>query len=293
MTPRSSTAPSSVEVGRAWAATGRQLPVPGADTAVWESGNGPAVLCVHGVPASAFLYRKVLPHLGRYGLRGVAVDLPGLGFADRPKDMDYSWSGLGAWLHRALDALELDRVHLVLHDIGWPVGLELTARCPERIASMTLLDTVVRVATFRRPWAMEPFARRGIGECYLAATRPWLFERLMRQQGVATPVPAAELRAYVHLLKRGDGGRAFLQIMRSFERTPAFERRITSTLQQRRFPAQVIWGEDDPALPIDSFGEQAREVLGVERVLGVPGKHFVAEDSPELIARHVAALAAQ
>ncbi|MBA2793793.1 MAG: hypothetical protein H0U32_07395 [Thermoleophilaceae bacterium] len=101
-----------------------------------------------------------------------------------------------AWTVRALDALELDRFHLVVHDIAGPIGFDVVARIPDRVASLTALNTIVRVASFKRPWSMEPFARRGIGQVYLRTLHPFAFERLMRLQGVATPVPAAELRAY-------------------------------------------------------------------------------------------------
>ena len=113
---------------------------------------------------------------------------------------------------------------------------------------------------------MEPFARRGIGELYVRALHPLGFERLMRLQGAGSDVPAAEPRAYVPLLERDDGGRAFLRIMRGFERTDAFEQRIVETLAARAFPAQVIWGEQDPALRIERHGEDARQALGVARL---------------------------
>ncbi len=138
---------------------------------------------------------------------------------------------------------------------------------------------------------MEPFARRGIGELYLRTLNPFAFERLMRLQGVATPVPAAELRAYVPLLKRSDGGAAFLKIMRGFERTEAFERRIMAALAAREFPAQVLWGDQDPALKFDPYAEHVRQALGVDSVTRLHGKHFVQEDAPEAIAEHVCRLA--
>ena len=53
------------------------------------------MVCVHGVPSSCFLYRKVLGELAARGLRGVAFDLPGLGLAERPEDFDCSWSSSG------------------------------------------------------------------------------------------------------------------------------------------------------------------------------------------------------
>lgn len=72
---------------------------------------------------------------GPEGLRGIAVDLPGLGLAERPPDADYTWSGLGRWLLSAVDALQLDRFHLVVHDIGGPIGFEVAAAQPGRIRS--------------------------------------------------------------------------------------------------------------------------------------------------------------
>ncbi len=278
------------DVIEAWAAAGRRLQVTRAGSTVWEEGSGEPVICLHGVPSSAFLYRKVLPALAARGRRGIAFDLPGLGLADRPRDFDYSWSGLSAWVVAAIDALGLDRFHLVVHDIGGPIGFDVVARIPDRIASLTALNTMVRVASFKRPWSMEPFARRGIGELYLRTLHPLVFERLMRLQGVGSPVPAAELRAYVPLLKRGDGGAAFLRIMRGFERTEGFERRILAALAGRAFPAQVLWGERDPALKLDPYGEQVREALGVEGVARLPGRHFVQEDAPEQVADHVSRL---
>lgn len=275
-----------------WAARGRPLEVPGASTVVWEEGDGAPVVCLHGVPTSSFLYRNVLPELAARGLRGIAFDLPGLGLAQRPQRFDYRWSGLGAWTLAALDALELDRFHLVVHDVGGPVGFDVVSRAPDRVASLTVLNTIVRAATFERPWPMEPLARRGVGQVYLRTLHPVAFEQLMRLRGVATPVPAAELRAYIPLLKRGDGGRAFLRIMRGFERTEAFESRTLGALAQRAFPAQVVWGEQDRWLRADVHGEHARQALGLDTIVRLPGKHFVQEDAPAEIAEHVARLIA-
>ena len=113
-------------------ASGQVFTAGGIGSFVLDEGprDGEAVVCVHGVPASAYLYRKVVPALATRGLRGIAVDLPGLGLAERPADADYSWTGLGRWLGSAIDALELDRFHLVVHDIGGPIGLEVAAADP-------------------------------------------------------------------------------------------------------------------------------------------------------------------
>jgi hypothetical protein len=74
-------------------------------------GQGETVICIHGVPTSGFLYRKLLPELASRGLEGVTLDLPGLGLADRPADFDYSWSGFATWYLKAIDQAPKHRIH--------------------------------------------------------------------------------------------------------------------------------------------------------------------------------------
>jgi pimeloyl-ACP methyl ester carboxylesterase len=270
---------------------GRELVAGGVKSFVREEGDGDPVVCLHGVPSSSFLYRKVLAELAARGLRGVAFDLPGLGLAERPRDFDYSWSGLGRFCVAAVDALGLDRFHLVVHDIGGPVGFELAAAMPGRVASLTVLNTLVEVDTFRRPWSMEPFARRGVGQVYLRTLTKPIFRALMRLQGVEdmSAVTTAELDAYVDLLRGDDGGQAFLRIMRAFERTPAKRALYESVLRDGRYPVQIVWGDRDPALKVDVHGEQARRAAGLDTIHRLPAKHFLQEDQAPAIADLVAA----
>lgn len=116
--------------------------------------------------------------------------------------------------------------HLVVHDTGGPAGFEIAAAMPERIRSITLLNTMIEAAEFHRPWMMEPFARPGVGELWLTSMSKPVFRQLMYYAGVRdrSATPPEELDAYVDLLKREDGGRAFLKVIRGFERTPAKQR---------------------------------------------------------------------
>jgi pimeloyl-ACP methyl ester carboxylesterase len=272
--------------------SGRRFEAAAIGSFVREEGSGEPVVCLHGVPASSFVYRKVIAELASRGLRGIAFDLPGLGLADRPVDADYTWTGLGQFASAAVDALGLDRFHLVVHDIGGPVGFEVAATLPERIASITVLNAPVLVAHFHRPWVMEPFAHRGIGAVYLRMLTPPLFRWLMGRQGVAdlTKVSRAELDSYPALLKHGDGGRAFLKIMRGFELTQAKEDRYSAVLRDLRYPVQIVWGGQDPSLTLALRGEQARQAAGLAEVIKLPGKHFLQEDQAPAIADAVAAL---
>ncbi|WAJ42552.1 alpha/beta fold hydrolase [Mycobacterium sp. Aquia_216] len=270
--------------------SGRFFTAAGIKSFVLDEGprDAPAVVCVHGVPSSAYLYRKVVPALAGTGLRAIAIDLPGLGLAERPADADYTWTGLGRWLLSATNELQLDRFHLLLHDIGGPVGFEVANAAPERVLTMTLLNTIIEVETFRRPWPMAPFAHRGIGEAWLASLHvPGAFLSLMRLVAVSRDVPSAEIACWLPLLFGDDGGRAFLKIMRGFELTAAKERLYLDVVGNGRYPVQVVWGANDTMLPWRRWGVQAQRAAGVQEPIKLPAKHFLQEDKPQEIAEAV------
>ena len=149
---------------------GRRFEAGGLTSFVREEGEGEPVVLVHGLPSSSFLYRKMLPELASRGLRAVAFDLPGLGLADRPTDFDYTFAGLGRFAAAAVDALGLERFHLVVHDAGGPVGFEMAAGMPERIRSLTILNTVVTMD--KVPFVMEVYARGATGKDWPAMPPP-------------------------------------------------------------------------------------------------------------------------
>jgi haloalkane dehalogenase len=275
-------------------AAGTRFEAGGLSSFALTQGDGDPVVCLHGVPVSSFLYRKVVPELAGRGLRGVAFDFPGLGLAERPRDFDYSWSGLARWTGAAIEALGIERCHLVVHDIGGPVGFEWAIRNPERVLSLTALNTLVDAATFHRPWTMHPFSIRGLGELWLRGTPKFLFSQLFYLQGVKdrSAVTPAEVRAHIELLRYGDNGDAFLKIMRGFELNEAKERFFFEGLAQRPYPAQVVWGEKDPALGAERRREVKR-ALRVEDEALLPAKHFLQEDQAPAVAAAVATLAAR
>ncbi|MBM4363752.1 MAG: alpha/beta fold hydrolase [Deltaproteobacteria bacterium] len=279
------------EILEAHRSRGRLLVAGGVKSFVLDEGDGEPVVLVHGVPASSFLYRKLVPELAARGLRGIAFDLPGMGFAERPENFDYSWSGLGRFASAAVDELGLERFHLVVHDIGGPIGFEVGIAHPQRIRSLTVLNSLVEVHGFTKPWVMRPFGVRGIGEAWLATMTPTTIVPLMHLIGVKDRKASSreELAAYVDLLKREDGGRAFLKVMRGFETTAEKQRMYVDWVTRAGFPIEVVWGADDPALGVDTKGAVFRRLLPDAPFTELPGKHFLQEEQPSAIADRIAA----
>jgi len=271
-----------------WYEHGQELVIPNtANTRIWRQGTGEPVVLLHGVPSSAYLYRKVLPELAKRGLEGIALDFPGLGFSERPSDFDYSWTGLSAWLEQAINATELDNFHLVVHDIGGPIGFDLIRRIPERIKSLTVLNTITHVESFQKPWVMAPFEIPVLRDLWLLQMDTSGIFPFFRWQGVLSGSSYAEIRAYGELLRITDKGQGFLKIMSRFDTNAEFEARILDALANRQFPAQVVWGRHDTALTIDTKAIDAQKALNLQSIHAIDGKHFLQENSYVEIAERV------
>jgi pimeloyl-ACP methyl ester carboxylesterase len=270
---------------------GREFDAGGVRSFVREQAEGDPVVLMHGVPVSSFLYRKVLPLLAERGLRGVAFDLPGLGLAEKPESFDYSWSGLSRWTGDAIDALGIDQCHLVLHDIGGPIGLEWALRNQDRVISLTVLDVMLDVGHFHRVWTIALAAPPLIGPLWVASTRPPAARWLFYLQGIAdrSATPAHEVDAHFALLHRDGGGRSFRKIVRGFELTDEKERFYLEGLGDVGWPATILWADRDPALG-DDRRRAVEQALAIEAKV-IPAKHFLQEDQAPAVADAIAQVA--
>jgi pimeloyl-ACP methyl ester carboxylesterase len=102
-------------------------------------GDGDPVLLLHGFPQSSHSWRLVVPHLRDY--RVVAPDQRGYSPGARPLDVeDYRLPRLVEDALGLLDALGIDRAHVVGHDWGAAVAWQLGARHPDRVRTLTAVS---------------------------------------------------------------------------------------------------------------------------------------------------------
>ncbi|MEJ8801970.1 alpha/beta fold hydrolase [Pontibacter sp. H249] len=274
-------------------AAGKYIVVDGINTFVLDEGEGEVVFCIHGVPTSSYLYRKVIQALAARGMRGVSVDLPGLGLSDRPEDFEYTFHNFARFCARATEVMGIEKYHLLVHDIGGPIGFAMAAENKDKILSLTILNTWIEVDKFKKPLPMRPFEIPLLGEAELKSIAHSTWYLLFSQLGVnhADALPKEEVNAYVDLLKRGDGGKAFLKIMRNFQKSEEFKKLCYEAVENVPYPIQAIWGADDPGLNYDRFGEEIKEAANLNTVHKLDSKHFLQEEKPEEIALLVVQLA--
>src|SRR4030081_1310675 len=104
-----------------------------------EAGSpaAPAVVLLHGTPASSHQYRNLIPALAdRYHV--IAPDYPGFGHSDVPgvDEFKYTFDNVAEHVDGLLDQLGLTRYAIYVQDYGAPIGWRLALRHPQAITAI-------------------------------------------------------------------------------------------------------------------------------------------------------------
>jgi len=252
------------------------------DTAVdgvrWRSretaGDGLPVVYVHGLLSTSASWKRALAAASG-GRPGVAVDLPGFGYSDRPWPYDYTVGGQAEALLRYLDARGFERVALVGNSLGGAVCLVAAAARPSRVAALVLVGSASPISSI--PWNFQLLRVPVVGELEM--------ELLIR--------PVTELALRHRLFARGERvtreevdddwlsvrvpgtRRAALAAVRSSSR--GYE----GLFARIRVPTLVLWGKEDRILPPQEGLRLATEIPGARLVVLPDTGHLPQEETPE------------
>ena len=119
----------------------RFIEVDGLRTRVLEEGSGPATLLLHGASlgSSCDVWIGNFAALAARGLRVIAPDLPG--FGETTNSADHSVGFRVRFVLRLLDALGIDRAHVVGHSQSGQIAVRLAIEHPERVGRIVVLGT--------------------------------------------------------------------------------------------------------------------------------------------------------
>lgn len=236
------------------------------------------VVFVHGFGASTYSWRKITAALPEY--RTVAIDLNGFGYTERPYGLEpYTRNGQVELVRGVLDRLGLDRVHLVGHSYGGAIVLTFADRYPERLLSLTAVDSA-------RPDYPETRRRtiarwRPALDLYL---RVWALRygsiRRALEHSVwdDTKVTPNLVEAYLERLRVEGAVRAYYGVT-----APAPEPTEVVRLDRLEMPVLVVWGEEDPLIPIEK-GRHATAQVPCHRFVAIPDSgHLPMEEQPEAL----------
>ena len=105
---------------------------------VRAGGEGPAVLLLHGYGETGDMWAPLAARLA-HNHKVIVPDLRGLGLSSRPAG-GYDKKTQAEDMAGLLDALKIDKVDLVTHDIGNMVGYAFAAQHPDRVKKFVIID---------------------------------------------------------------------------------------------------------------------------------------------------------
>jgi 3-oxoadipate enol-lactonase len=231
-------------------------------------GRGPAIAFIHFIGGFSGSWRYQFAALkDRYTC--IAPDTRGFGFSTYNGRWDVETAARD--LKGVLDALGTDRAHVVGFSMGGPVALTFNAHWPERVRSITLIDTFAKNHTHSKARIEE--AER----CF----RYMSMREYARQYAATRLLPSTPLAAFDELVSSMcmASKRAYMDVLRGIL-IPDF----TELCGIVRVPTLVMCGVHDRTTPVAFASDLARLIPGaVERV--IPTGHLGLFDDPATFTR--------
>src|ERR1700686_323256 len=112
------------------------------DIAYIRQGQGPAVLLLHGIPSSSYLWRDVIGSLSA-SFDVLAPDLLGYGDSDKRLDADLSIAAQARYMVAFMETIGIHQTAIIGHDIGGGVAQLMAVDEPDRVARLILIDSAV------------------------------------------------------------------------------------------------------------------------------------------------------
>lgn len=261
------------------------LTVNGLTTRVLESDSHrrqTAIVFLHGTPDSAQDFTDMIRGFRGPRKHAVAIDLPGFGHAEEAWSQPASPDAAVAFLEGALRELGIRRVHLVAHDVGGFVGLEWAARHPKQLRSVTLIDTGLLLDYEHS--GLAQITRSPLGELFWQQLNRVSFSTAIQQgQSPSHQLPPEFVNRLYDDLDR-ETRCAIIKLYRALDvdEIRALARHQAEVLRRRENrPALVLWGANDPYLPVAEAYRQQEGFPSVEVKIFEESGHWPFVDFPE------------
>ncbi|MDX1689411.1 MAG: haloalkane dehalogenase [Acidimicrobiia bacterium] len=262
-----------------------------------DTGEGDPVVFLHGNPTSSYLWRNVIPHVAPTH-RCLAPDLVGMGESGPSASGGYRFVDHAAHLDAWFDTVVPDgAVHLVVHDWGSGLGFHWAHRHPDRIASITFMEAIVRPMT----WEEWPDAARGIfqglrseaGEEMILEKNVFV-ERILPGSILRDLTPEEMARYRAPYTEPGESRRPTLTWPREIpiEGEPADVHEMAAAYAEWLAGSSglpKLFVDADPGAILQGPQRDFCRSWPDQEEVVVAGMHFVQEDSPDEIGRAIAA----
>lgn len=245
-----------------------------------RSPAGDVVFC-HGTPWSARVWTEAARYLSD-GYRVRLWDMPGYGRSAKDPQVTVDLATQMARFARLLAYWNLDRPHVVAHDIGGAVALGAHLLHGAEYAALFLWDTVTL-----DPWG-SPFFRLVADHADVFSRLPSALHAALVREYIAgaahRPLSGSWMDALSHPWLGTPGQAAFYRQIAALR--PVHTRPVAERLRQVRCPVTVGWGARDPWIPVEQAARLRSLLPGDSPVITLDGTgHLAPVEAPSSVNR--------
>lgn len=266
--------------------------VSGGRLAYVDEGQGKAILLVHGIPTSSWLYRHIIPRLVEKGYRVIAPDLLGFGASNKPRGYTiYSEQHQGQRLLDLMAHLGIENWVQVCHDAGGLWTWEMLKKHKTGVTGLVFLNTIIYEEGFDPPMRFEPGR---LAKCYTCLYKNRFSAKMMINAtlknglGKGVKLSKDDKRGYLVPMLEGADKALYYFFTQTCNELPGYYDDLLRALDQ---PAMVIWGAKDPMLKWEPQAEKVMKDLEMDakdvHILPDAG-HFIQEEYPAEISDWIA-----
>jgi pimeloyl-ACP methyl ester carboxylesterase len=250
------------------------------ELSILSAGQGHPVVCLHGLGGTKASFLSTVSALAPAGHRVIAVDLPGFGESSKPLSGAYDAPFFADAVTELLDALEIDRAHVIGNSMGGRVAIEVGLRAPERSERIVLLSPAL---AWLRPRQWDWLLRFDLPKLGLIQPTPrWAVEPIVRAlvPGGDKGWAAAGVDEFLRAFLTPRGRHAFYEAARNiYLDEPHGERGFWTRLKALSPEAMFVWGRQDQLVPI-SFMKHVEEALPAARHVELDCGHVPQMEAP-------------
>lgn len=261
------------------------------------TGQGPALLMLHGHPQNHVMWHKVAPKLAEH-FTIITADLRGYGDSDKPISPEsgslYSKRIMAEDMHKLMHHLGFEQYYVLAHDRGARVAHRLAVDQPDAVLGMILLDIAPTLAMYRQ--TNETFARTY-----------WHWFALIRPTPLPESLISADPEGYLRgvMAVRSAGMKPFTTeafaeyirctslpgtaygICEDYRASAGIDLEHDSAdLENKNFvkcPMLTLWGKNGAIEQcFDALSEWKKVAINVQG-RALPSGHYIAEEVPEIL----------
>ncbi len=253
-------------------------------------GQGDPVVLLHGWPQTWYAWRKVMPALAEH-YTIIVPDMRGLGDSDKPAT-GYDKQTVADDIYQLIRQLGFQRIFLVGHDMGGPVGYAYAAAHREDVRRFVFIESLLPGIGYEQMiresnnWHHRFNVTRDLAEALVAGKERIFLSWFYRQDAYnPTAISEADIDEYVRCYTAPGGMRAAFEYYRAMLQDAEQNKEHAKT----KFTMPVLAIGGDRFIGNLVLTEMQQVAENVRGSIIQDCKHWVAEEHPHTLSQQLLA----